>query len=213
MTTDRFQNKYRIPSARAQWHGYDGGAYYITICTKNREHYFGEIVGGAVCDRDVARRVSTTNGNTDEPEMQLSEIGKIATENFQNVSVHYPYAEIPLFVVMPNHIHAIVIIDGGKIPYDRGVGMRRDHVETRRATSLRTEQMTDIANMQGWLSVVIGGLKSAVTHSANEKNIEFAWQTRFHDRIVRDQNELNRIAEYIENNVANWHLDELNKNE
>lgn len=64
--------------------------------------------------------------------------------------------------------------------------------------------------MQGWLSVVIGGLKSAVTRYARANNISFAWQTRFHDRIVRDQYELNRIAEYIENNIARWAFDKPN---
>lgn len=71
--------------------------------------------------------------------------------------------------------------------------------------------MVRISNLQGWLSVVVGGIKSSITRYANEKNITFAWQSRFYDRIVRDQNELNRIAEYVENNVANWQIDELNK--
>ena len=177
MSDDRFQNKYRIESARADWHDYDGGSYFITICTKNREHFFGEIVNG---------------------EMVLSDIGKYAEEQFKNVSSHYPYAEIPLWTIMPNHLHAIVIIDGNKTKYDRRV------VETWRAASLR-----DIANLQGWLSVVIGGLKSSITRFANENALDFAWQPRFHDHIVRDTPEMNRIADYIKNNVANWKDDEF----
>ncbi len=177
MSDDRFQNKYRIESARADWHDYDGGSYFITICTKNREHFFGEIVNG---------------------EMVLSDIGKYAEEQFKNVSSHYPYAEIPLWTIMPNHLHAIVIIDGNKTKYDRRV------VETWRAASLR-----DIANLQGWLSVVIGGLKSSITRFANENALNFAWQPRFHDHIVRDTPDMNRIADYIENNVANWKDDEF----
>ena len=89
MSDDKFQHKYRIESARASWHDYDGGSYFITICTKDREHYFGEIVDG---------------------EMVLSDIGKYADEQFNNVSSHYPYAEIPLWTIMPNHLHAIVVI-------------------------------------------------------------------------------------------------------
>ena len=89
MSDDRWQNKYRIESARANWHDYDGGSYFITICTKNREHFFGEIVDG---------------------EIVLSDIGKFADEQFKNVSSHYPYAEIPLWTIMPNHVHAIVVI-------------------------------------------------------------------------------------------------------
>ena len=177
MTDDRFQNKYRIESARASWHDYDGGSYFITICTKDREHFFGEVVDG---------------------EMVLSDIGKYTDEQFKNVSLHYPYAEIPLWTIMPNHLHAIVIIDGNKTKYDRRV------VETWRAASLQ-----EIANLQGWLSVVIGGLKSSITRFANEKQIDFAWQPRFHDHIIRDNGELNRITSYIENNVANWKDDEF----
>ena len=60
---EKFQNRFRIPSARANWHDYNGGVYFVTICTKNREHYFGEIThccrDGARRCRDVARNVST----------------------------------------------------------------------------------------------------------------------------------------------------------
>jgi|GEM_PF-309583 len=331
MSTAKFYNKYRISSSRALWHGYDGGVYFVTICTQNREHYFGEIVVGDCINgtgnccingtqycRDVARRVSTktgmgigmktssetvvgtgTNGTrycgknvvgnccingtrycrdvarrvstktgmgmemetlsgtgmetgteietlsetassvAEQPKMQLSEIGIIATENFANVTLHYPYAEIPLFVVMPNHIHAVVMIDGAKTPRRDIVQMRhddivqtcdmeqtRDIVETWRAASLQkreweqerkheqeqSERMKNIANMQGCLSVVIGGLKSAITKSVHTNNIPFAWQPRFYDHIVRNQGELNRIAEYIENNIAKWGFDEMNIN-
>ena len=89
MSDEKFKGKYRIKSARASWHDYNGGAYFITICTKNRVHYFGENIDG---------------------EMVLSEIGEYCAEQFRNVSSHYPYAIIPLFVILPNHIHAIVII-------------------------------------------------------------------------------------------------------
>ncbi len=73
--------------------------------------------------------------------------------------------------------------------------------------------MSDIANGRGLLSVVVGGLKSAITKFANENGIDFAWQPRFHDRIVRNTDELNRMAEYINNNAANWQTDKLNKTE
>ena len=172
MADEKFQNRYRIPSARAQWHDYNGGAYFITICTAHRRHYFGFI---------------------ENDQMHYSEIGQYAFDNLQNIQTHYPYAEIPLFQVMPNHLHAVVFID----------------VETRRATSLQSndEKMQKIAKKQGLLSVCMGGLKSAVTNYAHTNNIDFAWQARFHDHIIRDTNEMNRIADYIENNVANWKSD------
>ena len=93
-----------------------------------------------------------------------------------------------------------------------------DNSETVHAPSLQPdrwkndvvdEQMQLISRHKNRLAVAIGNMKSAVTHYANQTNQDFAWQTRFYDRIVRDQPEMNRIATYIENNVANWHDDEF----
>ena len=174
-------------------------------------HYLGEIADG---------------------KMKLSEVGKFADEQFMNVTAHYPYTEIPLWVVMPDHIHAIVMIDHEKIPYERrtvgnsansgaysgaysGAVARRGTTEdtTEDTTNLQqpTKSHRDIANLQGWLSVAIGGIKSAITKYAHEHSLPFAWQTLFYDRIIRDSAEMNRIAEYIENNVANWEINKQNK--
>ena len=60
------------------------------------------------------------------------------------------------------------------------------------------------------LGTVIRGVKARISHAAHQNSIPFAWQSRFHDRIIRNQEELNRIAEYIENNVAKWDVDEMN---
>ena len=185
MSNEKFQNKYRIKSARATWHDYRSGAYFITICVKNHEHYFGEIENGVV---------------------KLSEIGKNTTENLQNINNHYPYVEIPLFVVMPNHIHAIVLIDGDH---------RRDvarNVSTEMTTKPNeNKKMVEIAKHQSLLCVAMRGFKSAVTKFANKNGIDFAWQTRFHDHIIRSQSEMNRIADYIENNPATWDNDCFNE--
>ena len=71
--------------------------------------------------------------------------------------------------------------------------------------------MYTIANMQGWLSVVIGGVKSAVTKFARNNKIDFAWQSRFHDHIIGNQDEMNTIANYIENNPELWDSDCFNE--
>jgi len=91
MPVEKFQNKYRIGTKRASWHDYNSGEYFITICTKDRKHYFGEIING---------------------EMQLSMIGKYIDECIQKISEHNQYAQIPEYVIMPDHIHLIVIISG-----------------------------------------------------------------------------------------------------
>jgi hypothetical protein len=82
-------------------------------------------------------------------------------------------------------------------------------VETLHATSLQDidEQMSKISPKPGTLATIIRGLKSAVTCYANQHNIPFAWQPRFHDHIIRNNDDMNTIAEYIENNVAQWECD------
>ena len=214
MKMDKFQNKYRIPSARAQWHDYNGGEYFITICTAGREHYFGEI---------------------QDDEMILSVIGKYTVDNLERINQHYPYCVVPLFVVMPNHIHAIVVID------EKTNGTNVSNVETMCTSSLQqkpttpqptsptTLDITDVKTMctsslqnklvdekmqsvsvrRGKLSTAMGGFKRAITRFSNENKIDFAWQTRFHDHIIRSQDEMNRIACYIENNVTTWENDKF----
>ncbi len=185
---------------RAKWHKYNGAEYFVTICTNGREHYFGEVRDG---------------------QTQLTAVGKCLRTQIENIQNHYPYTEIPLYVIMPNHVHLIVVIDGDKTPYDR---TRRDaachvrnndvyHVENDAdaardvPTTGKNVRMQNVANRQGWLSVCVGGIKSAITRFARENGIPFAWQPRYHDRIVRNPNEMNRIAEYIEQNPAKWETD------
>lgn len=206
---DLFQNRFLIPSARANWHDYNGGVYFVTICTQNREHYFGEI----------------GKNNNDEPKMELTPIGQFAEEQLRNVTQHYPYAEIPLWVVMPNHIHAIVVIDDAILCRDvaRNVSvndLENNDLDVARNVSTvvvddfgKNEYMAKKSPKYGTLAVVMRGIKSAVTKFANENSIPFAWQTRFFDHIVRNQNEMNNIAEYIENNVAKWESDKFYNNE
>jgi len=197
---EKFQNKYRIPSARAKWHDYNGGEYFITICTAGREHYFGEIRDGI---------------------MILNVLGKYTVDNLERINQHYPYCVVPLFVVMPNHIHAIVVIDektnGNKTPNVPNV----IDVETMCTSSLQTEinerwknkwvdeKMQSVSARRGKLSTAMGGFKRAVTRFSNENVIDFAWQTRFHDHIIRNQDEMNRIACYVENNVTTWENDKF----
>jgi REP element-mobilizing transposase RayT len=199
---------------RAKWHKYNGAEYFVTICTTDRAHYFGTVRDG---------------------QTQLTAAGECLRAQIENVQNHYPYAEIPLYVIMPNHVHLFVVIDGDKTPYDR---TRRDaacHVRNNAdaahdadaardgnadaardgnadaardvPTMGKNVLMQNVANRQGWLSVCIGGIKSAVTRFARENGIPFGWQSRYHDRIVRSQNEMNRIAEYIEQNPAKWETD------
>ena len=141
--------------------------------------------------------------------MILSEIGKYTEERLQMIHDHYSYAEIPLWVIMPNHIHLILSVDSSKlshkkrnIPVSIVIGNCVD--ETFQETSLRTEHATAT---QSWLSVVIRQFKQSVTCFAKQNNIEFLWQTSFYDHIIRNQKEIDLISEYIEKNVRKWEED------
>ena len=201
----RFQNKYRIASARDQWWDYGwNGAYYITICTQNREHFFGEIV---------------------DKKMNLSETGVIADIFWNTICQHHKFVELGDFVVMPNHIHGILILnkpDGGN---ENGVdgGGGDVAVETGHALSLRRQQQKQQPSPQtqtigqnrfqnigkNTVSSIIGSYKSAVTKHANRLGFPNGWQTRFYDHIIRDDAEYQRISNYINDNPANWKEDKF----
>ena len=151
MKTDKFQNKYRIPSARAEWHDYNGGDYYITICTKNKKHYFGEIRNA---------------------EMKLSELGRYVEENLKQINLHYPYCEIPLYVVMPNHTHAIVIIDNNMIDCNR-----RDDVHIVPATGDTNKFDRDDVHI-----VSTGGY--LIKTRSNDMNIDNKKQKKYENRQI-----------------------------
>mgnify|MGYP002344219571 FL=1 len=213
--TDKYQNKYRIPSSRAAWHDYNNGDYFITICTHHHEHYFGEIENG---------------------EMILNDLGMKLNELIIEIPTHHRYSKIPIYQIMPNHLHLIICIDdtmrcrdvAGRDAAGRDVAGRdaaghvstgtdaaggdaAGHVSTTEITpnNNRNKKMKEIAGRCGLLSVVIGGFKSAVTKFVNENRIPFGWQTRFHDHIIRDPNEWEKITNYIMNNPATWENDKF----
>ena len=193
---EKFRNKYRIDSARAKWHDYDDGFYFVTICTKNREYFFGTI---------------------ENNEMILSETGKYVRQRMERIHEHHLYAEIPLWTVMPNHVHLIVSIDIGRLPHKkRDIPVLENISQTGDVSGTggdvsgnvsTTKGMECATNKQSWLSVVIRQFKQSVTRFAKQNNIEFAWQSGFHDHIIRNQKELDLVSEYIKNNVKRWEED------
>lgn len=201
--SEKFQNKYRITSARASWRDYGwSGAYFITVCTANRTHFFGEIK---------------------ENKMQLSSIGIIADVFWHEIKNHAANVELGAFVVMPNHIHGILILDNpanlssietNAIPDATTIGI----VETRHALSLPSSSLPSQQRFQNQgkntVSSIIGSYKSAVTKHSNRIGLKhgeeaFGWQSRFHDYIIRNDAEYQRINDYIENNPASWSNDKF----
>ena len=199
---DRFQGKYRISSARAPWWNYGANAsYFITICTQNKLNFFGNVSDGFLA---------------------LSDIGNIAYNCWNEIPKHFPFVELGEFVIMPNHVHGIVIInktvDGAAL-----VGGAAQ-VETQNIASLRTPQTPQTQRIRQTtpqqpinkfgpqsqnLASIVRGYKAGVTKTARIINPDFCWQPRYHDHIIRDNNEYSRIAEYIVNNPVNWHKDKF----
>jgi len=189
---DKFQNKYRIPSTRAPWWDYGTNArYFITICTKNREHFFGGI---------------------ENEKMFLSEIGQMEYDYWMEIPVHFSFIILDEFTVMPNHIHGIVIINKN----DDNVETRQCLVSTNINTNTESEKPSPGQKRfrnpgKGTVSTVMGSYKSIVTRHAHLIMQEFGWQSRFHDHIIRDNNEFYRIKNYIANNPKNWKKDKFNR--
>ncbi|MGR3218205.1 MAG: transposase [Candidatus Anammoxibacter sp.] len=193
----KYKNKYRIESHRMPgWDYSSSGAYFITICVQNRVHLFGEI------------------GNA---KIILNEFGEIAFNEWEKSSEIRSEIALDEFVVMPNHLHGIVIINNDN---EKNIGLGgsgdsgdSDIVETHGRASLRRRPKS--------ISSFAAGYKSSVTTLANkiivEKNGQLynrknkLWQANFHDRIIRNESEFHKIKQYIINNPINWETDRNNK--
>jgi putative transposase len=191
--SDKFQNKYQIPSARAKWWDYGlNAAYFVTICTHSRKHFFGEIV--------ETPYVETPNLGVST--MKLSGIGEIAQKHWLEIPNHFPFILLDSFVIMPNHVHGILILNKPDGEYNDRVNVETPNLGV----------STTGANKNwypGTLGVVINQYKRICTINARKINSEFAWQTRFYDHIIRNEDEYQRIAQYIETNLVNWTEDKF----
>lgn len=200
---DKFRNKYRIQSARLKnWDYGSNAAYFVTICTANRELFFGDIM---------------------DDKMNLSEIGEIADKYWLEIPEHFPFVKLDVHVVMPNHIHGIVIIDK---PDDGRNDIKNDernvggnvgrNVETPKlgvSTPQPQKQSQTAAASQKWKPATLGSIinqyKRICTIECRKINPDFTWQSRFHDHIIRNDVEYQRINNYIINNPKNWNEDSL----
>jgi len=184
--TEKFRNKYKIKSGRLSNFDYaQNGAYFVTICTKDKEYFFGEIKNG---------------------KMVLNDVGKIADEFWQEIPKHFSFVRLDAFQIMPNHVHGIL-----EIFHELRVATRRDEAVPRLYNGAYP-QMSAISPKPGSLSVVIGSYKSIVAKTAHKKlsHLGFAWQSRFYDRIIRNDESLNKIREYIQTNPQMWERDRNN---
>jgi len=168
------------------WDYRSEGLYFITICTKDRAPHFGKIMNG---------------------KMIFSPAGAIANVLWFELAHRNEKVTLGEFVVMPNHIHGIIKLNNvSGICRDvaRNVSTNIDN------TSNINEQMSKISPKSGSLSTIIRSYKSAVAKHCNRLNLEFSWQSRFHDHIIRDDASFQKISQYIMDNTLNWKEDIFN---
>lgn len=179
---DRYKNKYRISSTRLQtWNYANEGAYFITICTKNRKHFFGEIIEGKMILNEIGRLTEIEWAKTIEIRQDMN-------------------LELGAFVVMPNHFHAIVIIK------------ENEFNNSNNNDGMSNKPQNQFGSQSKNLAAIIRGFKSAVTAQARKLgNSEFAWQTLYHDHIIRNNQSFENIQNYILNNPEKWDEDNFNK--
>ena len=216
---DKYQNTYRVASARASWWDYSqDAAYFVTICTQRKINYFGKINAG---------------------KMQLSEIGIIVEKEWQKtvdlrLDMNLTLGE---FVVMPNHFHAIIIIGENKynncnncrdampcvslpcvslpcVSAEHGNAAHGDAGDARHCvstvvTTSPQQRNNKFAAQSKNLSSIIRGFKIGVTVNARKIHADFGWQPRFFDRILRNHQEYEHIESYIFQNPMNWENDKL----
>lgn len=146
--------------------------------------------------------------------MRLSTIGAIVQGFWYEIPNHFPFIELGEFVVMPNHIHGVLILN--KNGFDENIEPIDiiDPVETLQcniSTENKNEFYQKISPKSGSISTIIRSYKSICTkhiHSAFP-TLNFEWQTRFWDNIIRDDEAFNTISQYIINNPLNWEEDRM----
>lgn len=175
--------------------GYDysnAGAYFVTICTYNKECIFGEINSGRII---------------------LSEVGKITNKYWVEIPLHFKIAELDEYVIMSNHIHGIVII---KPPIESDNNSEHNicrGVRSNTPTIRNKKNYSQMSPRKNTLSVIIRSYKSSVTTwCKNNKYLGFRWQRNFYDHIIRNDQDLYEIRQYIRNNPYKWAFDEENPN-
>lgn len=191
---------------RAKWHSYEYGIYFVTICSHQKTHIFGQI-----------------NAN----EMRLNMLGHIVESCITEIPSHHFDVEILNYVVMPNHVHMVIAVGTRYIASTLRQGniasaSRQGNITSYNLGCLKPPKHGNICDdfhHNSRLSVIIGSFKAAVTRWANNQ-IEQSlggrdvsrpyWQPRYHEHIIRNQRAFENIMMYVDTNVERWHSDCFN---
>ena len=173
-------DKHRRRSIRLRGYDYaQSGAYFVTICTQARVRMFGDVVDGL---------------------MDLDDAGRIVVQCWNGLPNHYSHVGLDAFVVMPNHVHGIIVISEA-MNQDVGAGFKPAPAQS------------EITRRHG-LPEIVRGFK---TFSARHVNDAFGtlglrlWQRGYYEHVIRNENELDSVREYIMGNPSNWREDPENQ--
>lgn len=174
-----YKGRYRTQTVRLTGGNYVCGWYFVTICTRKRFPLFGKI--------------------TDD-RMNLTAPGLAAAHFCAEIPEHHAHAQVIDYVVMPNHMHTIIVLNEQEDP------AMRDGLVPPAPRPPHVLQRNEFGKpIKGSLGVVVGGYKAAVTSWCRANGYRgFGWQDGYHEHIIRDDADLQRIQTYVQNNVAQW---------
>jgi putative transposase len=190
--SDKFKGKYRGQTFRLKnWDYSSQGLYFITICTQDRENYFGEIRSGEIC---------------------LSDIGEIAEKCWVEIEKQFDFIRLDEFVIMPNHVHGILEIWNSECGNDNVYNCRG---AINRAPTIVNPINGGFAGDKNPMfhkniSRVIRWYKGRCSFEMRKLNSSFKWQSLFHDHVIRNEALFQRIRQYIKDNPKNWSEDTFN---
>jgi len=163
------------------------GAYFITLCTKDRKCLLGEVVNGMV---------------------ELTEIGRLVESVWLETATMRTRIELDAYVVMPNHFHAIFFIhdESGRTGATHRVAPTKNH------SGPAGKPCRPTGPVPGSVGAVMAQFKSLVTKRLNQTRPDLGsvWQRNYYEHVIRDEKSLHRIREYIATNALRWDLDREN---
>lgn len=187
----RLNKLHNRQSLRLQGYDYSSpGFYFITICAQNMEHIFGDVIGGKI---------------------RLNECGEIANNEWVKTESIRDNVRLDAFVVMPNHIHGIIEI----LVKNPNIGANRDSPLRYKNGINNSFYKTKFESPSNNLGAIIRGYKSAVTKQINQvrqTHGQKLWQRNYYDHIIRNEESLFHIREYIKHNPMNWNKDRFYQN-
>lgn len=193
-----------LPERRSvRLRGYDyaaPGAYFVTLCVRHRRCLFGEVV---------------------ERRMHRSSIGEAAHRCWQRIPDHVPHVELDAFVIMPNHMHGILLLreERAEASGEEGATSHQDAASPPasaaasrglegRQGSRSAAYYARISPAKNSLGVVVRTYKGAVTRwCRRNKHPAFAWHRSYYEHSIRHRRALERIRRYIAENPARWHAE------